>query len=91
MMIIVEYQTRDMLREEEREFVSHGDAFAFADGVIEDGGSADVCIELEAWEAAPDTSHVLAQVYTRVYRPTYEHVDGVPTCRYCGAEGGCGC
>lgn len=93
MAIIVNYQCRDMLRDEDKEFTSHGDAFAFADGVIEDGGHADVFIELEAWEAVPDTACVLAQVYiSRASRRSkYELIDGVPTCRYCGGEGGCGC
>lgn len=39
-MHIVEYQTRDMGREAEREFDHLHDALRFADSVIEDGGSA---------------------------------------------------
>lgn len=39
-MNYVEFQTRDMSREAEREFGTIEDAVRFADSVIEDGGSA---------------------------------------------------
>ena len=102
MYIIVSYQSRDMHEDSEREFAELSEALRFADATIEDGGIADVTIYIDHDEDAP-TIHpcVLATVYvyrdsmritySKSQRGKYELIDDIQTCRYCGAEGGCGC